>query len=191
MQSRLARLLLLLLLAVLTLAGCSRRERVSNDYTLVTPESWNPDGHPGTALHYKGKQVWPNVYIGSSNSYHDGVFVFSAPVPTSDGQYSNSVSPQLFAIRGAGPPVIVSQRIIEDALEPNGHYRLWGVTPTESGVRVEFEYWPDHDNKARTNRDVSWPDIQTWVKEAEASTPVTTTPLGTYRLLPPKRITAN
>jgi hypothetical protein len=90
----------------------------------------------------------------------------------------------LFAIRGAGPPVIVSQRIIGDALDSNGRYRLYEVTPTESGVRVEFQYWPDHEHEARTNRDASWPDIQRWVKEAEVSTPVTTTPLGTYRLLP-------
>jgi hypothetical protein len=159
---------------------------VSSDYVLVTPESWNPDGHPGTALRYKGREVWRNVYSGSSNSYRDGVFVFSAPVPTSDGQYNSSVSPQLFAIRGAGPPVMVSQRITEDALNSERRYRLWQVTPSETGIRVEFEYWADREHQVRTNREVSWSDIQNWVKEAEASAPATATPLGTYRLLPIK-----
>ena len=190
---RLGTLLLLTTIALVALIGCSRREQVSSDFVLVTPKSWNPDGHPGTALHYKGAVVWPNVYTGSGKTYHDGIFVFSAPVPdgstNSDGipMYDYSISPQLFAIRGAGPPIIISERILADTLDSQKRYRLWQVTPTESGLRTEFEYWPDKDHQARTIRDVPWADIRSWVQEAESSVPKKVTPLGTYRVLPLKR----
>ena len=182
---------LLLAIGLVTLTGCGKRERVDSNYVLFTPESL-PDGHPGTALHYKGKEVWPNVYAGAGKAYHDGIFVFSAPVPggftNSDGipMYDYSISPQLFAIRGAGPPVIISERIPADTLDSQKRYRLWQVTPTESGVRAEFEYWPDKDHEARVIRDVPWANIQSWVQEAESSASKKATPLGTYRVLPPK-----
>ncbi len=174
--------------ALVTLIGCSQHERVGSDYVLVTPQSWSPDGHPGTALYYRGKSVWPNVYTGSGKAYHDGIFVFSAPVPdvlpNSDGRpmYDYAISPQLFAIRGAGPPVIISERIFNDTLNSQKSYRLMQVTLAESGVRAEFEYQPD-----KTIRDVPWADIAKWVQEAESLAPKKTTPLGTFRVLPPKR----
>ena len=184
---------LLFACVLLALIGCSRRERVSSDYVLVTPERMNPDHHPGTALHYRGKEVWRNVYTGVGKTYHDGIFVFSAPVPggfsNNDGipMYDYSISPQLFAIRGAGPPVIISERIFADTLDSQKRYTVWQVTPIESGVRVEFEYWPDKDHKARMIHDAPWADIRSWVQEAESSAPKKATPLGTYRVLPPKR----
>lgn len=182
-------------LAIFALAGCAQRERIGGDLTLVTPNSWNPDGHPGTSLHYQGREAWPNVYVGSGKAYHEGIFVFSAPVPEprmgTDGtvRYDYSTSPQLFAIRGAGPPVILSQRVLSDTLKSRKIYHLWQLMPTESGVQAEFEYWPDQDHEARMTHRVAWTDIQNWVQEAESSAPIQATPLGTYRLLSPKRST--
>jgi hypothetical protein len=186
-------LYLLIAIAPVTLIGCSRREQVGAGYVLVTPEAWNPDGHPGTALHYRGKAVWPNVYTGSGKFYHDGVFVFSAPVPggfsNSDGipMYDYSISPQLFAIRGAGPPVIISERIVADALDREKGCHLWQVTPADNGIRAEFEPCTGADHKAHIIRDVLWADIQSWAQEAEASGTNRVTPLGTFRVLPLRR----
>lgn len=173
-----------LLLLLLVLGGCGEKERLGPDYVLVTPESWNPDGHPGTALHYKGRVFWPNVYHTPAGwSFREGIFVFSSPVPGRDGGYDYGISPQLFAVMGAGPPVIISERIVPDALGADSNYQLWEVRPTETGVRAEFTYWPDHHHQARLIRDVSWADIRSWLREAEVSAPDKTSALGTYRIL--------
>ena len=178
----------LLAIGLITLTGCAKRERVGPDYVLLTPETLNPDGHPGTSLYYKGKEVWPNVYVGSGYVYHAGIFVFSSPVPDSvpnqDGIYiyDDCISPQLFAVRGAGPPVILSERITADTLDSTNSYRLWQLTSIENGIRVEFEYNTEH--QTNMTRDVSWTDIQSWVQEAEVSAPKVVSHLGIYRVLP-------
>ena len=190
---RRGRLNLFVAIALAAFVGCSRRERVSTEYVLVTPESWNPDGHPGTALHFRGRAVWPNIYTGSGKTYHNGIFVFSAPVPggfsNSDGipMYDYSISPQLFAIRGGGPPVIISERIVADALDREKGCHLWQVTPIDNGVRAEFEPCTEVGSKAHIVRDVSWADIQSWAHEADLSVTNRVTPLGTYRVLQSRR----
>jgi hypothetical protein len=185
-----------LAVAALALCGCAAektQDRVSDDYVLVKPVPMNPDHHPGWGLDYRGKEVWPNVYVGSVKIYHDGIFVFSAPVPgsvpNSDGIYTYDylISPQLFAIQGAGPPVILSQRIIADTLDSKKRYRLRQMTPAESGVRVEFEYSSDTEHQAHMARDVSWTDIQRWLQEADVYAPQGVSHLGVYRVLPIKR----
>ena len=179
---------LLLVIGLITVAACAKCERVGPDYVLVTPETLNMDGHPGTALYFKGKEVWSNVYGGYGKYYHDGIFVFSAPVPATftnqDGiyMYDYSISPQLFAVRNAEPPVILSQRIIGEILESEKRYRLWQITPIENGIRVEYK--SDIGQQAHMTRDVSWKNIQSWVQEADASAPTEVRHLGVYRVLP-------
>jgi hypothetical protein len=98
--------------------------------------------------------------------------------------YDYSISPQLFAIRGAGPPIIISERIVADALDREKGCHLWQVTQVDYGIRAEFELCTDLDHKAHIIRDVSWVDIQSWAQEAEVSGTNRVTPLGTYRVLP-------
>ena len=96
--------------------------------------------------------------------------------------YDYSISPQLFAVRNAEPPVILSQRIIGEILESEKRYRLWQITPIENGIRVEYK--SDIGQQAHMTRDVSWKNIQSWVQEADASAPTEVRHLGVYRVLP-------
>lgn len=178
------------LLAVAVLPGCSQREPLDSNLVLVTTSSWSPDGHPGTALHQGGREVWPNVYTGTGKAYRAGTFVFAAPVPdgstNSDGRplYNTSISPQLFAIQSAGPPVLISQRILAETLSSEKQYSLRHVSQVEGGVRAEFEFWRDRDHEAQLTRIMRWTEIESWIAEAATAVPPTVTPLGTYRLLP-------
>jgi hypothetical protein len=118
-------------------------------------------------------------------SYRDGFFVFLAAVPDQSGDYNDySITPQLFAIKGTGPPVIISQRLFNRPLiNTNGFYTVDNIAPNPDGFSVEFD---QHAGGPRTNLDVSWPQIETWVQEAETSAPVRVTSSGSYRLLPMK-----
>src|SRR4051812_40744932 len=115
---------LVLAVALVTFIGCSRKERVGSGYVLVTPRSWNPDGHPGTTLHRGWHVIWGNVYTGyfypasPSNFTRDGMMVFVGPPPVDDNWYSY---PQLFAVRGDGPPVVLSERLLHQRLAVFDH----------------------------------------------------------------------
>lgn len=177
----------LLTLACATLVGCNKRVSVGPDYELVQPQTYLIDsGSPACALYYRGKSVWPSVLVSLDQSYHAGLFVFLAAVPDGTGTNNDySITPQLFAIRGAGPPVIISERLFNRSLTNWAEaYTVENISPESNGFRVEFEY---HDADIQTNLDVSWPEIQSWVQEAETLAPVRVTPLGSYRLLPMKR----
>ena len=179
---------LLLAVALLTLIGCSKRERVASDYVLVTPESWNPDGHPGTALHRGRHVVWGNVYTGyfhpaSASSFsRDGMMVFVGLPPVGDNWYSY---PQLFAVRGDGPPVVLSERLLHKRLAvfDHGHeasdFAVRHLVLTNGGFRVEFEH-----NSVIKTCDVSWPDIKRFLDEADTSARLVHHLLSDYRLLP-------
>ena len=82
----------------------------------------------------------------------------------------------------------VSRRLLRSLLSQGVDIR-WNksvkeLSHTDSGVRVEFEYWGDENHEVMKTNDVSWSDVANWVQEAERSSPELTTPLGSYRLLP-------
>jgi hypothetical protein len=129
--------------------------------------------------------VWPSVLVSLNQSYRDGYFTFLAAVPDETGSnYSYEITPQLFAIRGASPPVLISQRLFNRSLTDwTNAYTVENITPAPDGFIVEFEY---QDANVQTNLDLSWLQIQSWVQEAETSAPVRITSLGSYRILPMK-----
>jgi hypothetical protein len=172
---------------LLMLIGCTSQVRVSSDYVLVTPARWNPDSHPGTTLHRGGKIVWGNVYTGyfypssATRFARDGMMVFVGPVPVGDDWYSD---PQLFAVRGDGPPVVLSERLLHQPLAVFDHgkdaseYAVRSVVPTDDGFRVEFEH-----NSANKTCQVSWADITRLLDEGKTTAMLVQHRLGDYRLL--------
>lgn len=177
----------LLTLACITFMGCDKRVSVGGDYQIIQPQTYLIDsGRPACPLYYKGKSVWPSVLVSLDQSYHDGYFVFLAAVPDETGTNNDyGITPQLYAIRAAGPPVIISQRLFNRSLTNWADlYTVENITSVPNGFSVEFEY---HDAEIQTNLEVTWPQIQSWVQEAETSAPVRVTPLGSYRILPMQR----
>jgi hypothetical protein len=175
---------LLLAIGTWLFAGCDEHVSVGGSkYVLVTPDAL-PDGHPGTALRYKDKQVWPSLHSGyfhnsPADFYRDGVFVFVGSVPSS---HVRDYDAQLFAIREAGPAVLLSQRAFH--LPLTNSYFVEHVTPVPDGFRVEIRFWePSKNNVTVTNR-ISWADIADWVKEAESVPLIQVTPSEKFRLLP-------
>ena len=186
MHLRLHHILFAILL--FTFIGCSERERVSSDYVLVTPTSWNPDGHPGTALRRRHKVVWGNIYTGCfypsspRNFAHDGMMVFVGPLPA-EGDWDSCK--HFFAVRGDGPPTVLDERLLQKPLTvlDNGNERVdFAVSSlafTNGGFRVQFE----HNAVTRTS-DVSWADIKRFLDEADTSAKLVRHHLGDYRLFP-------
>ncbi|HEY1661726.1 MAG TPA: hypothetical protein VGI03_04850 [Verrucomicrobiae bacterium] len=180
---RIKRSTLMLALACALAAGCDKRVSVGGDYKLVQPRTYLIDsGSPACALYYQGKSVWPSVLVSSDQSYHDGFFIFLAAVPDYSGDYNDySITPQLFAIKGAGPPVILSERLFNlHMIDWDQPYNVENITPKSNGFSVEFAY---DAGDTQTNLDITWPEIQGWVQEAETSAPVRVTSLGNYRTL--------
>lgn len=188
---------LLLATAFLTFAGCAERRNIGNSgYSVVHPESWNPDGHPGIFLYYKRKEIWFNV-VCSEEGYHDGILVFSGDVPGSlfEGEIPGkneitdfSRSMQLFAVHGAEPPVIISERLFNHSLETNLPFTVQNIKSAPNGLSIKFLYEPnENQNRIETNLNVSWQEIESWLHEAEKSSPVKKSRLGSYRLLTMKQ----
>ncbi len=98
---------------------------------------------------------------------HNGIFVFLSPVPDADGRNDYAISPQLFAIRASGPPVLISQRIIGQPFRGRKcfNYTVENDSVTTNGVKVEFDYWPDGDHEEKKTNDVSWSEIERWVRK--------------------------
>jgi hypothetical protein len=185
----------LLVLTCVSAVGCSHRAAIGTDYEFVTQQSFTIDsGHySATSLYYKGKEIWPCVLMGSDQTYRDGILVFMSKAPDSDGGLD--VYEQLFAIRRAGPPIIMSERILNQPFKAGSShvagstYQLESISPISNGVRAVFnrgiidksgvDIW--------VTNDISWPEIQSAVQEAETSAPVQIAPLGNYRILPMKR----
>jgi hypothetical protein len=180
-------------IASLRLAGCGERESLGDGYVLVTPRGTGPDAHPGTSLHRKGKVVWDNVYVGdfghydASKFFHDGIFVFVGPLPGNTDWWTH---PQLFAVRDGDLPVVLSERLMGQRLVVSSDSREMStfavsrMTPLETGVRVEFEYWTDSQTKATKTNDLAWPDIKRLLDEASASARTVHHRFGDYRVLP-------
>ena len=179
------------------LAGCSERQPIGNTgYTMVHPQSWNPDGHPGFYLYYKSKPIWVNAFSSEQN-YHDGILVFGGDIPGSlfggevpDAHESTDLlrSPQLFAIRETGPPVVISERLFNKSLETSLPFTVQGIKPSSNGLTIQFSFQSqENQNSVTTNLDVSWQEIKTWLNEADISTTVKKCRLGSYRFLPMKQ----
>ena len=188
---------LLLTIAIVLFAGCGERQQIGNSgYAIVHPQSWNPDGHPGIYLYYKSVRIWFNAFSSEQN-FHDGILVFGGDVPGSlfGGKIPESQenadlirSPQLFAIRRSGPPVMISERLFNKSLENNLPFTVQGIKPSTNGLSIQFSFEPkENQNSITTNLNVSWPQITTWLDEAEKSTSVKKSRLGSYRFLPMKQ----
>ena len=192
---RKAVLFCLLIAAAFAIVGCVAQKRVEGGYSFVTTSAGllNPDALPGTSLHYRGSRVWPVVFPEyywpepASKFYHDGLFVFAGSVLGNDGYNAPLPGPHLYAVRGKGPPVIISQRVFQQPL--TNEYQVAHIASVPDGVRVRFECygrWVNGHTTYSTN-DVSWADISNWVREAEISAPLRTTARGDYRVLPMAR----
>lgn len=177
----------------IVLAGCSEREHVGGGYVLVTPPTMGPDHHPGTSLRYKGQTVWEHVFgfypDPATKFYHDGMFVFIANVPDNDND-DWWTRPQLFAVRGAGPPVVLSERLFKQPLVVSSvsgvgsTYSVRYLSTTGNGVRFVFAYWPDSDHETTTTNQLSWLNIKQMLDEAGTSARLVRHKLGDYRVLP-------
>ncbi|MCX5658325.1 MAG: hypothetical protein NTW19_01215 [Planctomycetota bacterium] len=180
-------------MACVLTAGCSDREKLGEDYVLVTPSTMGPDSHPGTSLRWKEKVVWKNVYVGyfspaeSSQFCHDGMFVFVAPVPGNNDWW---LYPQLFAVRGGKPPVVLSERLLGQRLSVSyrsgemSTFSARAISPFKEGVRAVFEYQVDSNNKATKPIELTWAEIKQMLDEADTSARAIHHELGDYRVLP-------
>ena len=135
--------------------------------------------------------MWGNVFgfypNPASKFYRDGIFVFIANVP-GDGDWW--LWPQLFAVRGAGPPVLLSERVfnqplvVSDLSNVMSTYSVRNLAATERGVGFVIAYWPDHNHEATTTNELSWARIGQLLDEAVTSARLMRHPMGDYRVLP-------
>jgi hypothetical protein len=175
---------ILILIGACLVSGCGERVTVGRSgYVYFTPDTL-PDGHPGTVLCYKGKQVWPSIHRGyfdnsPTNFYRDRMFVFVGSVP-SRGEMNYDA--QLFATREAGPPVLISQRAFQLSL--TNSYYIDHIVPVSDGFRVVIRFWESSRNNVTITNTIPWADIASWLKEAEAVPLTQSTPSETFRLLP-------
>ena len=184
---------LLPILGLVLLTGCEKRTHVSADYEFVQPRTYLIEsGSPERSLYYKGKRVWWNVLMGSDETCHNGILVFMSTVPRGEG--GSNVSPQIFAIRGAGPPVVLSGRILNQPFKAESShvagsiYELESLAPIANGVRVVFMIGvADNGSDITVTHDLLWTEIEGWVQEAETSASLQIAPLGNYRVLPMQR----
>jgi hypothetical protein len=168
---------------LLTLIGCAPQVHVKaggSDYTFVWRDLL-PDAAPGSELHYKNKKVWDFVYEGYGYSCQGGMMVFTALVPYEDmtGCYSH---PQLFVVRGGEPPVVLSQRIMQQPLRvPPGvpAYGVKSLVSTNGGVQVEFQ---QGTNVIR--RDLTWSHFKRFLDEGDSLPKLVHHPFPEYRILP-------
>ncbi len=169
-----------LLLCLFLLPACDHRVQIGPDYTLVTPES-SDIHHPGRVLLYRGQPVWPRVVAGSEKSFQNGVFVFASLVPADSGNYDFGDSLQLLAIRGQGPPVLISERIYGQPMDPTWQVRQFDAEP--GGITVRFVSGRGSTNVTQVARLATWVDIERWLLEAQGASVEKVTPVATYRLL--------
>jgi hypothetical protein len=174
--------------------SCSERTQVADGYVFVTPPTMGPDHHPGTSLHLKGKVVWGNVYLGYFSGYkprqffHEGMVVFVGAVPANTDWW---YYPQLFAVRGSGPPVLLSERLLGerfatsyDSRQYSSSFAVDNISPTADGVRVQFTHSPGTVNRDTNAFAVSWTIVRRFLDEADSSSRLVRHQLGDYRVLP-------
>jgi hypothetical protein len=113
--------------------------------------------------------------------------VFVGPLPGNTDWWTY---PQLFVVRPGNTPVVLSERLLGRRLVVSSDSREMStfavrhITPTESGVRVEFEYWADSNIEATKTNDLAWPEIKRLLDEADTSARIVHHGHGDYRVLP-------
>jgi hypothetical protein len=169
------------LLLIFVFTGCGSHDiQISPDYALA-PSDAAGRGFPGKPLLYKGRTVWPSVSAGSEKSFQNGIFVFASPVPDDSSSYAFGDSLQLYAIRGEGPAVLISERIYGQPMD-----RSWEVKQFDGetgGINVQFVCGGGSTNVTQVTRLATWVDIDRWLLEAKGASIEKVTPLATYRLL--------
>src|SRR5205823_11068752 len=121
------------------------------------------DLHPAISLAYLVKVFWPNFDLHTfvhaqdqSRLYHQGIFVFLISIPGDDDKHLRyEISPQLCAIRGAGPPIVLSERILGHVIESSDDGVVTKLVPSADGVHVEFGPDADGSKPATSVHDVS------------------------------------
>ena len=164
---------------LLTLTACDRSTRIGADYALVA--SGSSSSGPGFLLLYRGRTVWPRVYGGSEKSLHDGVFVFAAPVPDETGNVDFGNSIHLYAIRGEGPAVLISERIYGQPRDSSWQVRHFDAEA--GGITVLFNSGLGSTNLTQVTHVTTWAEIEQWLLEAQGASAEKVTPLATYRVL--------
>src|SRR3954467_2368030 len=174
--------LLLLLLAMCgVLAGCDKSVDVGANYTIAAP--FSPDGqNHGNTLLYKNKEVCKNVVMQAVN---DDTLVFMSGVRSASDE-------QLMAVRGPGPAVMLSERVLNRSLATSWPYfELTNLVPAGDGFDADFVVDVD-----KTSADVhemhhlSWAQINGFLDEAKQSARLMTARQGTFYLLPMKAAAA-
>lgn len=190
MRSFVSRLTIAITCFVLVACGDKEQvERISGGYELVTSATrLNPDYHPGTALRRGTKIIWGNIYTGyfqpaPANSFtHDGMMLFVGPVPDRDNWY---VFSQLFAVRGDGPPVVLSERLLQKHLvassigNEGSVFAVKSLSLVNGGFRVVFTQGAEI-----TTREITWDDIKRLLDEADTKARSVHHHLGDYKILP-------
>ena len=181
--------------ACVCLAGCSEKVRIAKDYMTETPESL-PDGHPGTKLFYVnpngGKQLVWGTYFNfdrTNTPYHDGMLVFEGPDNDEPGDGTGAYETQLYAIRGAGPAVLITQRVsgqpklgwIKEALVG---MQIYGVETTATGIRATFVHDDTVIDSNKLVKEVSWDGIKDMLDEGATLTNRQNKYWGSYVILP-------
>src|SRR5205814_748406 len=123
----------LTLFCLVGLTACDRSIQLGPDYALALPDS-NSSG-PGKVLLYRGRPVWPRVFGGSEKSLHNGVFIFVSKVPDETGNFDFGDSLHLYAIRGEGPAVLISERIYGQPRDASWQVRHFDAEP--GGITVQ------------------------------------------------------
>jgi hypothetical protein len=178
----------------ITGAGCDKHTPIAGGYEFIVPPNMGPDSHPGSSLGFHGKEVY-HALDGHTFLYcrdyaafvHDGMIVFLITMPDEDKEhYRYEISPQLCVMRGAGPPVMLSERILGHRIQVADDGVVCKLIPSAAGVHVEFGPGPEPDaSKATSVHDIPWTQIAQWLDTPESQAPRIVKPLGTYRLLPP------
>lgn len=187
-----------LLLAGLVIigTGCDKHTPIAGGYEFISQPNMGPDSHPGASLGFHGKEVCHTLdghTFLDCRDYaafvHDDMIVFLITMPDNDEDHVRyEISPQLCAMRGSGPPVVLSQRILGRPIETYGADVVCKLIPSPSGVHVEFCPGPGPEidaSKATSVHDIPWTQIAQWLDTPQALAPPIVKPLGTYRLLPP------
>jgi hypothetical protein len=165
--------------------GLKPNTELAGDYVLVSPQRINPDHHPGTSLQRGGKQVWYSVYPGgfhpraATNFTKDGMMLFVGGVPEGPGLWPY---PQLFAIRGDGPPLVISERLLQQRFSVDYEtppFRVRHLLLTNGEFQVQFE----HRGTNVSTYDITWSAIKRFLDEGETSARLVHHALGDYRIL--------
>jgi len=173
--------------------GCSEREQVGGGYYLVVGDPAPPDYYPSTALFYKGTSVWARVsgfYPDPPKKfYHEGMFVFIGSVP---GATNWCYQPQIFAVRGAGPAVVLSERLfgrpmlLSDTgpVQSNYCYSVRNLAAISNGISFDMAYWYEPFREDTLHGEMPWTQVKQMLDDAPLYSRPITNKLGVYYILP-------